>query len=126
MERTESVAARHSVRNFVPPFLTIAQAPGDIINTRGSARGRIPMNRTLAVLAVLLLAGGCANYYKVTDPTTGKVYYTKNLRERSSGSSTLVDGKTGHTVSLQNSEVQKITKDDYDRGRYATDETKAK
>jgi len=83
------------------------------------------MKRTiLAMGAALLLAGGCSSYYKVTDPTTGKVYYTDNLRERSSGSATLRDAKTGNMVSLQNSEVQKITKDEYDRGRYASDEAK--
>ncbi|MGB7157549.1 MAG: hypothetical protein WBD40_05755 [Tepidisphaeraceae bacterium] len=77
------------------------------------------MKRAILTLGALLLVGGCANYYKVTDPTTGKVYYTDDYRERSSGSATLKDGTSGNMVSLQNSEVEKISKEQYDRGRYA-------
>lgn len=68
----------------------------------------------------LLFVGGCAtDYYKVHDPTTGKDYYTTELKRSENGSATLKDGRTGHTVSVQNSEIAKVTKEQYDAGRFA-------
>ena len=60
---------------------------------------------------------GCTSYYKVHDPSTGKDYYTTNV-ERKSGTTVLKDGRTGAKVSVQNSEVTKITKEQYETGRY--------
>lgn len=71
----------------------------------------------MGLLACALLGSGCASYYKVKDPQTGRVYYTQNLKERSGGAVTLKDGKTGDDITLQNSEVQKITKDRYESAR---------
>jgi hypothetical protein len=77
-------------------------------------------------MAVMLLTGffavGCTTYYKVTDPTTGKTYYTTELQKKGSGAATLKDGRTGNTVSLQNSEISKISKEEYDSGRYTQPE----
>ena len=58
-----------------------------------------------AVTLALLCVGGCTNYYKVTDPTTGRVYYTTELEHKNSGAATLKDARTGNKVNLQNSEV---------------------
>lgn len=66
------------------------------------------------LIVALALAGGCTTYYKVTDPTTNKVYYTTQLEERGSGAVELKDAATGGTVSLQNSEVTKINKETYE------------
>jgi hypothetical protein len=74
--------------------------------------------RIALITATLLVACGCTSYYKVTDPTTGKVYYTTELNQRSSGSATLKDARTGNTVSLQNSEVQKVKKEEFESGKY--------
>ena len=74
--------------------------------------------RMLAVCgAFSLLAAGCTTYYKVTDPTTGKTYYTTELTRRSNGTATLKDGRTGNTVTLQNSEVSTVKKEEYESGR---------
>jgi len=70
------------------------------------------------LLAAVLLASGCTSYYKVHDPTTGKTYYTSDLKRKSSGAAELVDGRTGNHVSLQNSEVSQITKEEYDVKRF--------
>jgi hypothetical protein len=68
----------------------------------------------------LVLIGGCAtDYYKVHDPTTGKDYYTTEIKRSNNGAATLKDGRTGHTVNLQNSEIAKVTKEQYDAGRFA-------
>jgi methionyl-tRNA synthetase len=65
---------------------------------------------------VIVLATGCTSYYKVTDPTTGKVYYTTELR-KSDGAATLKDARTGNTVTVQNSEVATIKKEEFESGK---------
>src|SRR4051794_34099285 len=72
-----------------------------------------------AICVALLLAGGCASYYKVTDPTTGKSYYTQELKRQDNGATTLKDAKTGNVVNIQNSEIDEISKEEYDTGRSA-------
>ena len=62
---------------------------------------------------------GCTSYYKVTDPTTGRVYYTTELKQKGSGAATLKDARTGNTVTVQSSEVQKIEKKEFEQGKYA-------
>jgi len=79
------------------------------------------MKRAIATIcAAIICAGGCTSYYKVHDPTTGKDYYATELKQKSNGSATLKDGRTGNTVTIQNSEVAQISKEEYDAGRYST------
>jgi hypothetical protein len=74
--------------------------------------------RTLAAVGLALLcAGGCTTYYKVTDPTTGRAYYTTELQHKNSGAATLKDARTGNKVNLQNSEVQTISKEEFESGK---------
>ena len=70
-----------------------------------------------AVAVAALLLTGCTSYYKVTDPTSNKVYYTtSNVSERykSTGAVTFTDSTTGSQVTLQSSEVKKLTKEEYE------------
>src|SRR5262245_17598006 len=77
--------------------------------------------------AAALMITGCTSYYKVTDPTSGRVYYTTQLKQRGSGAAELTDARTGNVVNLQNSEVQQINKEEFEAGKYtAPAETKAK
>ena len=71
---------------------------------------------TAVVVAGLLCAVGCTNYYKVTDPTSGKSYYTTELSQKGNGVCTLKDATTGNKVTIQNSEIDKLTKDEYEAG----------
>ena len=73
------------------------------------------MNRkTLFVAGIVLsLVVGCASYYRVTDPSTQKVYYTTELKQ-DKGDTTFKDGRTGDMVTLQNVQVRKISKEDYE------------
>ncbi|HRK29756.1 MAG TPA: hypothetical protein PLD59_01655 [Tepidisphaeraceae bacterium] len=64
------------------------------------------MRRTL-IVSMLLLISGCS-YYRVTDPSTSKIYYTKEVKY-DDGATLLKDAKTGNKVTIQNSEVEKIT-----------------
>jgi len=75
--------------------------------------------KSLLVAALLLACvGGCTTYYKVTDPTTNKVYYTTDIKQ--DGSTTLKDARSGNTVTLQNVEVQKISQKDFEAGKSAS------
>ena len=85
------------------------------------------MGRTIRIgvlSAAMLMATGCTTYYKVTDPTTGRVYYTTKMTHKSSGAATLVDARTGNKVSLQNSEVEKVKKAEYESGKNTAPEAK--
>ena len=74
-------------------------------------------SRVAAISLALVLAGGCANYYKVHDPTSGKTYYTSELQRLDNGAMTLKDARTGNTVNLQNSEIDDISKEEFESGR---------
>ncbi len=65
------------------------------------------------------VATGCASYYKVTDPTSGRVYYTQKVDQLDNGGAKLTDASNGNMVTIQNSEVQKITEEQYNAGRMA-------
>jgi hypothetical protein len=84
---------------------------------------------TIAVLGVALLGaggvGGCTNYYKVHDPTTGRDYYTTELTHQNSGAATLKDARTGNRVNLQNSEVSKVSKEQFESGKNTAPATPA-
>jgi uncharacterized protein YceK len=67
-------------------------------------------------LCVGLLVVGCASYYKVTDPQTGKEYYTQEIDNVKGGAVKLMDDRSGSTVTIQNSEVKEISKDEYKAG----------
>lgn len=75
------------------------------------------MKKKLAVgfLALLLIVAvsGCASYYKVTDPASGKVYFTEDIDKKSSGAIEFKDEVTKSQVTLPTSEVMEITEDQY-------------
>ena len=80
------------------------------------------MNRKMVLLVgVLLGVAGCTTYYRVTDPTTGKVYYTTELKQ--DGSTTFKDSSTGDSITLQNVEVRKISQEDFNAGKSAPPST---
>jgi hypothetical protein len=63
-------------------------------------------------MILIMVILGCASYYKVTDPATGKDYYTETV-ERNGGGVTFKDVNTRATVTLQSSEVLEISKDQF-------------
>ena len=69
------------------------------------------------IITASVLASGCANYYRVSDPASGKEYYTTEVKNRSGGAVTFKDAATGDEVTLQNSHVSKVTKEDYETNR---------
>jgi hypothetical protein len=69
-----------------------------------------------ASLCAGLLAAGCASYYKVTDPQSGREYYTEKVETLSGGAVKLKDARNGSLVTLQNSEVKEIDSDAFKAG----------
>jgi hypothetical protein len=67
-------------------------------------------------LCVGFLVVGCATYYRVTDPQSGKEYYTQELSSTGGGAVKVLDARTGSTVTLQNSEVKEISEQEYKAG----------
>ena len=56
-------------------------------------------------------------FSSVTDPSTGKVYYTQDVNNRGNGALSFKDAGTGDQVTLQNSQVAKVSKDEFDSNR---------
>ena len=73
----------------------------------------------MAVLLAPALAAlsGCTSYYRVTDPTTNRVYYATDLKKGYDGTVEFRDARTGNEVTIQNSEVAKVTKEEYETSR---------
>ena len=70
----------------------------------------------VVVLGSVLLAAGCASYYKVTDPQSGRVYYTDKIDSDKGGVVKLKDARSKSTVTLQSSEVKEISSSEYKAG----------
>ena len=66
----------------------------------------------LTAMILIMVTLGCATYYKVTDPATGKDYYTDTV-EREGGSVIFKDANTRATVTLPTSEVIEISKGEF-------------
>jgi hypothetical protein len=75
------------------------------------------MAKTNLLIAGVLLGGlsGCTTYYRITDPTTGKAYYSTELKQ--DGATSFKDARTGDSITLQNVEVRKISKEDFEAGK---------
>lgn len=66
------------------------------------------------VIATAAAVAGCASYYKVTDPASGRSFYTEKV-ERQKGGTTIMfkDAKSGAEVTLPASEVLEIPSDEF-------------
>jgi hypothetical protein len=59
-----------------------------------------------------LMTAGCSHYYRVTDPGSGKTYYTTSIDERS-GRVKFKDDRTGNTIILHSAELSEMSEDEY-------------
>jgi len=81
------------------------------------------LRRIVALFAVLGLAvvtNGCTSYYAVTDPKTGKQYYTTEWHTARGGTTRFVDAKSGAIVTIQESEIREISEKEFqqDTGKH--------
>ena len=73
------------------------------------------MKRTTLVLALLVLCVGCGRRYRVSDPRSGRVYYTRDVDRRDSGAVEFTDAQSNAKITLESSVVERIPKDEYER-----------
>ena len=70
---------------------------------------------TVILGGLTMMIAGCTNYYRVTDPSSGKSYYTTKVGDAGrAGAVKIKDQKTGSTVTLQSSEVKEISAEEYE------------
>jgi len=76
------------------------------------------LGATLGATACTVLLAGCSggSYYMVRQPGAATPYYTTGMERAGNYAVQFKDGRTGSDVALQNSEVTKISKDDYTKG----------
>jgi hypothetical protein len=74
-----------------------------------------------SIAAMLCLTVGCSShYYRITDPSSGKNYFTKKVDEAGrAGAVKFKDERTGGNVTLQSSEVKEISEGEYEAGLMA-------
>ena len=71
----------------------------------------------LILCGLIVVVAGCSSHYRVTDPASGKTYYTTKIDNAGrAGAVKIKDEKTGSTVTLQSSEVKEISADEYEAG----------
>ena len=71
----------------------------------------------LVSCGLILVVAGCSSHYRVTDPSSGKTYYTTKIDNAGrAGAVKIKDEKTGSTVTLQSSEVKEISAEEYEAG----------
>jgi hypothetical protein len=68
---------------------------------------------------MLVVACGSSNYYIVKDNSTGQTYYATEVKKLDSGAVQLRDAKTQTDVTLPNSSIQQVSKDEYNAKLHA-------
>jgi hypothetical protein len=73
------------------------------------------MKKLMGMALGFMLLLGCMGkgYWMVNDPHTKTVYYTTKIDKLGSGAVAFTDARTGKEVSIQNSEVQTMTEDEF-------------
>jgi hypothetical protein len=70
--------------------------------------------KLLCATALLLCLSGCGSYYAVRDPAGRTDYYTTEIDSAGlSGAIKFTDARSGAVVTLQSSEVRKISKEEF-------------
>ena len=68
-----------------------------------------------SIMVLAFLTAGCGSYYRVTDPASGKNYYTTKVDDAGkAGAVKFKDEKSGSNITLQSSEVKEISGDEFD------------
>jgi hypothetical protein len=70
------------------------------------------------LLSIVMLAGGCTTYYQIQDPESKSVYYADDIKTLDGGAVRFTDARTGNEVTVQDSDIKEISKDEFDTRRY--------
>lgn len=74
---------------------------------------RIIISIVVAIFVAAAITACGGGYYKVKDVSTDKIYYTDKIENEKGGAVRLKDANTDSTVTLQNSEVTEINKEEF-------------
>jgi hypothetical protein len=83
------------------------------------------MGRCGRLIVIALFAGGvasaagCQRHFRVTDPDSGKAYYTRRIQRGFAGQIKFTDARTGSRVRLESSEVKRIPEGEFHEGLLA-------
>lgn len=66
----------------------------------------------IGACAIFAALSGCTTYYRITDPSTEKSYFTTKY-EKEGGAIEFTDAKSGSMVNIQNAEISEISSDEY-------------
>jgi hypothetical protein len=93
-----------------------AAAAGEGGEDGDDRRGAMALTRLMTMtLALLALAvGGCTTYYRVKDTTSGRTYYTEEIKRRN-GTVIFRDTKSGAEVTLPSSEIAEVPQEEYQK-----------
>jgi uncharacterized protein YceK len=69
----------------------------------------------ISMIAMVAILAGCASYYKVTDTTSGRTYYTEGVEQERAGAVKFKDAKTGAQVTLPSTEVIEVSSDEFEK-----------
>ncbi len=72
--------------------------------------------RSGVCLLMLLFVAGCTTYYRVTDQSTRRAYFTTGIDRTDSGAVRFYDEKSRASVTLQSSEIVEISKEAFNSG----------
>jgi hypothetical protein len=70
-------------------------------------------SKHLLIASSALMLCACTDYYMVKDPTSGKAFYTTSISQKKGQAVVFKDTASGAQVTLQNSQVTEISKDQY-------------
>lgn len=70
------------------------------------------LTRLVAVAVLALVVSGCTSYYRVKDTTSGRTYYTEEIKRRN-GTVIFRDTKSGAEVTLPSSEIAEVQEEEY-------------
>lgn len=79
----------------------------------------------VSVLAIIISSGlfsGCASRYEIRDPQTGTIYHTESVDRERGGAIIFDDATSGREVTIQNSEIKKLSKSEYEAATEADSE----
>jgi hypothetical protein len=65
------------------------------------------------ILGLVAMAMGCTSYYLVTEPKTGRQYYTTEWETGRGGTTRFTDAKTGAIVTIQESEIREVSEKEF-------------
>jgi len=78
--------------------------------------------KIVALLSLFIFTISGCSYYKITDTATGNIYHTDSIKRHSSGAIELTDVSTNKTVTITNSEIQKISSDKFNAAKYKSND----